>query len=342
MRTYHFFPCWFCFVLFLFSGLLHAEETKTVTADKDRIIKTVQFLSEENFPRSATNQNKEKTLDFLVQSITKAGLEATRSELAVKRIVSDDDYLTSLVPHADKTAVELRSTPYTNINALKKGKTDKRIVIGAHYDALRITPGADDNASGVAALIELAYLLKDVPQLNCDIEIAFYDGEEIDCYGSKYHARKLKNQKIDVVCMLCADMVGFFSDEANSQGYPNENMKQVYGTTADFLAILGKPESIPMIRVAQKAFQESTTLKTMAPSDPKELELLLWAWGVSDYESFSQEGYSFLLFMDTYDYRNGNYHQRSDTWNTLDYNRLAQVPVGMYHTILTIDAAQKP
>jgi len=313
-------------VLFVFAGLLHAEQ---VTADKERIIKTVRFLSEENIPRTTTHKNKEKTIDYIVEAITAAGLEAIRNEFVFKRILGDED----------DVAIELDRVTLTNIHALKKGvdiegKANKRIIVGAHYDAVSASPGADDNASGVAVLIELAYLLQKTAGLNCDVELVAYDMEEYGLWGSRYHAKKLKSQKADVVCMLCLDMLGYYSDEVNSQNYPVSGMSLLYGTKGDFLAMIGRPEDTKLIADAQKAFQQAVTLKMLSMPAPKPLELLL---SRSDHAPFWWEGYPALFFTDTADFRSKHYHKKTDTWETLDYDRLSQVPVGLHHIILAID-----
>lgn len=333
----------------LFAGFLAGETPKNiqgnvsdkipgrVAADKERIIKTVRFLSEETFPRSTEPAKKEKTIDYLIRSISAAGLEAARSEFAIKQILSDTDFVTRAAPGKDKLAIELQSYTFTNIHALKKGKTDKRIIVAAHYDAVPQSPGADDNASAVAVLIELAYLLKETPEMNCDVEIVSYDLEENGLYGSRYHAKKLKSQKIDVACMLCMDMVGYYSDKENSQNYPVGGMSLLYGTTGDFLVMIGRAQDTKLLADAHKAFRETTTLKIIPLPAPKGLDMLL---SRSDHAPFWGEGYPALFFTDTADFRNKNYHETTDTWDTLDYDRLVQVPVGLYHVILAVDTAQ--
>jgi len=301
------------FCLFTVSGF--AEEAKKVTADKERIVKTVRFLSEENHPRTANLENKEKTIEYITRAIAATGLEPTRDEF---KVVFHDGI-------------------FTNIHALKKGKTGKRIVVGAHYDIIPVSPGADDNASAVAALIELAYLLKETPEMNCDIELVFYDIEEWGLWGSQHHVKKLKSQKVDVVCMLCMDMVGYFSDKENSQEYPMRNMELAYGTKGNFLAMVGRPKDRTMAMEAKKAFQEAVPLKVEVFFVPPLWEFL---FTVSDHAPFWQQKYPALFFTDTADFRNKNYHRRTDTWDTLDYDRLALVPVGLYHVILAIDAAR--
>jgi len=326
--------------LWITSGF--AEDTKKVAANKERIIQTVRFLSEENFPRSVSPENKEKTIDFIVKSMADAGFEATRGEFAIKQMLCDSDFPSASDQNGnshDTIAIELHRSAFTNIHALKKGKTDKRIVIAAHYDAMPNSPAADDNASGVAALIELAHLLKETDELNCNVELVSYDAEEIGLQGSRYHARKLKSQNVDVVCMISMDLIGYYSDAENSQDYPFDALRLLYGTKGDYLGMVGRPEDAELISNAKKAFQQATTLRFEAIAAPKGLERLL---SRSDHFSFWQEGYPALFFSDTGEFRNKNYHASTDTWDTLDYDRLAQVPVGVYQLIMMIDAANAP
>ena len=301
-------------------GLLQKGKTapvgdvgKKVEVDKERLIKTVHFLSEEVFPRTANAENKEKTIDYISTAFARAGLDATRDDQRIE--------------------IGLRDRLFTNIHALKKGKTDRRIVVAAHYDTVPQSPGADDNASGVAVLIELAHLLKNA-ELNCDIEFVSYDAEETGFLGSWHHAGTLKKQKIDVVCMLCLDLVGYYSDEENSQKFPIPGMNLIYGNKGDFLGMTGRLQDARLIADAKKVFRKTSTLRIESIAAPKDLEGPL---SLSDHRSFWNEGFSALFFTDTAFYRNMNYHKETDTWDTLDYDRMVQVAVGLYHVILMID-----
>jgi Zn-dependent M28 family amino/carboxypeptidase len=295
-------------------------------------------LSEENHPRSATLENKKKTVNFLTRSLSAAGLNVSHDEFAIKVVLCGDDFPASGLRDTD-VVIELNrgSIPIINVHALKKGKTDKRIIVAAHYDHIPEAPGADDNASGVAALIELAFMLKETPALNCDVELVSYDAEEDGLLGSRYHAKKIKNQTMDVACMIAMDMVGYYSDKENSQTYPVGGMSLLYGTKGDFVAMVGRAEDTRLIAEAQKAWQKGTPLKILSLPAPKGLDLLL---SRSDHAPFWWEGYPALFLTDTADFRNKNYHQPTDGWDTLDYDRLAQVPVGLYQIVLAIDAAQ--
>ena len=260
--------------------------------------------------------NKEKPIEFITKSLAATGLDVSHEEFGT----------------------EFHKETFTNIHALKKGKTNKRIIVAAHYDIVPESPGADDNASGVAALIELAFMLKETPPLNCDVELVSYDAEEIGLLGSRYHVKILKAQKVDIVCMLAMDLVGYYSDKENSQSYPVVGMSTLYGTKGDFLAMVGRAEDLKLLTEAQRAWQKAATLRLLPLPSPKGLDLLL---SRSDHAPFWWEGIPALFFSDTADFRSKHYHEKTDTWDTLDYDRLVQVPVGLYHVILAIDANQK-
>jgi Zn-dependent M28 family amino/carboxypeptidase len=112
-------------------------------------------------------------------------------------------------------------------------------------------------------------------------------------------------------------------------------MSRLYGTKGDFLAMVGRPADAPLMTSAQKAFREATTLRIESFAAPNLLEPL---FARSDHAPFWWEGYPALFFTDTADYRTPHYHRTTDTWDTLDYDRMVQVAVGLYHIILAIDA----
>lgn len=322
---------------------LFAEQTQSITANKERMIQSVRFLSEANFPRTADQGHKEKTINYILQSLCAAGLEAKLNELVVKAVLRESGFSDTSVNSYPSPVIELADSLHSdtlgNIHALKKGKTNKRIIIGAHYDVVHDSPGADDNASAVAVLIELAYLLKEAPELNCDVELVSYDLEENGLYGSRFHVAQLKKQNVDVVCMFCLDMVGYFSDAEHSQDYPVSTLSLLYGSKGNFLAMIGKPKDGELLKKSHAAFQAAASIKIVPFPVPLGLDILL---SRSDHGYFWKEGYPALFLTDTAEYRNKNYHKPTDTWKTLDYNRLIQIPVGLYHTLLALDAAHAP
>jgi Zn-dependent M28 family amino/carboxypeptidase len=138
--------------------------------------------------------------------------------------------------------------------------------------------------------------------------------------------------------MFCLDLVGYYSDEKDSQDFPFSAMGLIYGTKGDFIGVLGRTQDRRLIAAARKAFQRSVPLRVEAIAVPKVMQGPPFA--LSDHREFWAVGYPALFFTDTANYRNKNYHKPTDTWDTLDYDRLAQVPVGLYHLILALDATK--
>jgi Zn-dependent M28 family amino/carboxypeptidase len=182
-------------------------------------------------------------------------------------------------------------------------------------------------------------MLKKTAELNCDVEFASYDIEEWGLWGSQHHATKLKSQNVNVVCMLCMDMVGYYTDVEDSQDYPISGMGRLYGTKGDFLAMVGRQKDTELIADAKKTFQKAVPLKIEVFEAPQLLEFL---FTLSDHAPFWQQNYPALLFCNTAFYRNEHFHRETDTWNTLDYDKMVQVTVGLYHIILSLDASCAP
>jgi hypothetical protein len=143
---------------------------------------------------------------------------------------------------------------YQNISAIIRGKSSERIVVGAHYDVWGDLPGADDNASAVAGLLETARLIgnfRKQQQPAYTLEFVGYCLEEppffaTDEMGSAVHARELHNSKTALKLMVCYEMIGYFSDKAGSQGFPHPSLKEVYPDKGNFI-IVGGHSSQPEI-----------------------------------------------------------------------------------------------
>lgn len=155
--------------------------------------------------------------------------------------------------HAEFTAVgatgadqwfEDRGEKYRNVIARFGPAEGPLLVIGAHYDSFETTPGADDNASGIAGLIELAGLLARHPPRR-PVELVAYTTEEpphfrASSMGSAFHAASLRTAGRDVSLMLALEMIGWFSDDEGSQTYPLPGMTLLYPDKGDFIAIIGR------------------------------------------------------------------------------------------------------
>ena len=200
------------------------------------------------------------------------------------------------------------------------------ILIGAHYDAVPGTPGADDNATGVAVLLELAAVFKTQP-LKYPVRLAAFDLEEAallgrGLLGSTAYATDLKAQKQALRLMLSLEMLGYRDSTPNSQNYP-VLIKPFYRDRGDFIALVGNLAAIfDLIRLSRQLNKHGTPCQILPdPSSGK----LIPITGFSDHRPFWERGYRAIMVTDTAMLRNPHYHQPSDTIDSLDLDFLTGV-----------------
>ncbi|WP_455212509.1 M28 family peptidase [Kaarinaea lacus] len=241
-----------------------------------------------------------------------------------------------LVKYGDVREMEYTvwGIPYRNISILFGDETNERIVVGAHYDSFQGLPGADDNASGVSGLIELARLLSHT-QLNRSVELVAYTLEEPPYFrtpemGSAVHAKTLKENGVDVVVMISLEMIGYFTDEPDGQEYPFSLMKLFYPSTGNFIAVVGNFSGFGIVRKTKRAMKKAMNLPVRSLNAPGALA------GVdfSDHLNFWKYDYPALMITDTAFFRNKAYHTKNDTWDRLDYERMSEVVKGVYNAVL--------
>jgi Zn-dependent M28 family amino/carboxypeptidase len=226
--------------------------------------------------------------------------------------------------------VEANSTTYRNIIAHYGPETGPLIVIGAHYDSNADTPGADDNASGVAGLLELARLMSTNPPTR-PVQLVAYTLEEppffrTNSMGSMWHARSLHDEKREVQLMISLEMIGYFRDESNSQKYPFSAFKLLYPDEGNFVALVGRLKDFGILHRVKTLFRNDSALRVISINAPTSLN------GVdfSDHSSFWKYKMPAIMVTDTAFLRNPNYHGAGDTPDTLDYVRMAQVVQAVY------------
>jgi Zn-dependent M28 family amino/carboxypeptidase len=231
---------------------------------------------------------------------------------------------------------EVYGKTYKNVIASFGTEHKERIIIGAHYDVCGNQEGADDNASGVVGLLELARLLKNTP-LNYRIDLVAYTLEEppyfkTEFMGSFVHAKYLKDKNIEVYGMLSVEMIGYFSDTKKSQTYPVGILSLFYGNKGNFITLVRKFGAGKFARKFAKRYKKSKLISTKKFTGPK------WLPGIdfSDHLNYWKFGFSALMITDTAFYRNFNYHEPTDTIETLDIERMAKVIDGIYESILLL------
>ncbi len=209
---------------------------------------------------------------------------------------------------------------------------DEIVIVGAHYDSVTYkqvnTPGADDNASGVAATLALARALacEHPPRT---VRFVFFTNEEpphfwTDTMGSLVYAREAKARDENIVAMLSLECVGFFRSAEHTQDYP-PLIGLAYPSTGDFIAFVSFASDEHLVRRCTDTFLSASSL----PATGAALPTLIPRIGSSDHWSFWKQGYPSLMVTDTAIHRNKNYHKDSDTPETLDFESMAKVVVGL-------------
>ena len=225
-----------------------------------------------------------------------------------------------------------------NVIGELRGTNDpgKVLIIGAHYDTVRTTPGADDNASGVAGLLGIARLLAGrMPDLT--VRFVAFAFEEPPAYrthdmGSYHYAKSLHDGREPVEGMICLEMIGFFSDREGSQHYPLPFMNRAFPRTGNYIAMVGNRRSKGFTGRIAESFRKATDLPLITLNAPA----FVVGIDFSDHWSFNKFGYPAFMVTDTAFYRNLNYHSPADLPETLDYGRMAKVVEGLAATVMAV------
>ena len=223
----------------------------------------------------------------------------------------------------------IRKRIFSNIVVTKAGnrKPGEVIILGAHYDSMR-NPGADDNASAVAGLLEIAKMFIG-ESTGRTIKFIAFTNEEPPLFkkksmGSRVYTKAARENEDDIKGALILEMIGYFSDHPRSQRHP-PGLNLFYPNEGNFIAIIGNAKSKKLISYMVSSFRRVTDLpieRIVAPN-------IVIGIGMSDDWSFWKEGYPAVMITDTAYYRNPNYHKKSDTYDTLDYKSMAKVTKGV-------------
>lgn len=240
-----------------------------------------------------------------------------------------------------KAELQVKSQEYTvqmrkvrNLIAEIPGgaKASEIVVIGAHYDTVYDCPGADDNSSGVAALLELARIFNGSRPSRTIRFVAFVNEEppwfQTDDMGSLVYAEQAHKLKENIVAAISIETIGMYSDAEGSQQYP-AGFKFLYPSKGNFIAFIGNLGSRGLVRDALHSFRVSTKF----PSEGSAVPAAIPGVGWSDHWSFWQEGYPAIMVTDTAIFRNPNYHEPTDKPDTLDYDRMARVVHGLVRVV---------
>lgn len=233
-----------------------------------------------------------------------------------------------LVPYEEELGDKLQ---YRNIVAEHYGTSlpEEVIIVGAHYDTVWLSSGADDNASGVAVMLEIARQFK-TKQLARTIRFVAFANEEYphfltDNMGSLFHAKRSYEREDKIVAMLSLEMLGYFSDEVESQSYPSP-LSWFYPNKANFIAFVSDFSSRDLLKKSIGLFRDSMAFPSEGLTAPV---ALIPDVRRSDQAAFWRYNYPAFMITDTAAYRYNGYHNAKDVPERLDYDSMARVTTGL-------------
>lgn len=218
------------------------------------------------------------------------------------------------------------------------GRIDPRgyYLLGAHFDTVAGTPGADDNASGVAVLLEVARLVKGLETPRPWVFVGFTTEEPPAFFtpymGSRVYARTARKNREQILGMLCLESVGYFTDAPYSQHIPLPLKFMGYSTTGNYLGLVGNWHSRPLLAALERSFRAAAALPVATLAVP-------WGGGLipetrlSDHANFWDEGYQAVMLTDTAFLRNPHYHTPHDTMQTLNLDAMVEITLGLVHFV---------
>ncbi len=279
-----------------------------------------------------TEQNLKAHIEVLTKTIGERSVKRLwQHEQAAKYI---ENFYGSINVASRRESYAFGKEQVSNIIAdIVFGSGDGKVfLVGAHYDSLSGTVGADDNASAVAVQLEVARelaQLKDTKNINLRIRLVSFALEEPPAYatwsmGSRVFARQAKKAKERIDGMICLEMVGYTCHEPGCQAYPFPLMFLGYPKTGDFIGIIGNFRSRKFTRSLFDSFEKNKALPVVKLTVPWS-GYLIPNVRLSDHASFWDEGYKAVMITDTAFYRNPHYHRPSDTMDKLDFAFMSQL-----------------
>jgi len=261
-----------------------------------------------------------------------------RSIFAYDKLNKAADYITKQFKdygyQVEFQTYQVQGKTVKNIIATKLGRKnpDEIVIVGAHYDTC-YNPGADDNASSVASLLELAKLIAEQPVARTIKFIAFVNEEppfhRTKNMGSVVYAKRAKQEKENIKGVIILESIGFYSNKPKSQRYP-PIFGFFYPNKGNFIAVVGNFRSKSLVKKVTAIFKQHSSLPIESFTTFGFVPGVTW----SDHWAFWKQGYLAVMLTDTAFYRNPNYHKQSDTYETLDYKSMAEMVKGLTSVLL--------
>jgi len=239
--------------------------------------------------------------------------------------------------HPRRDSYDVRGQGCHNIEAEIPGTRPDIVLIGAHYDSVLGSPGANDNGSGVAALLALARRFAGKPAQQTLRFVAFVNEEPpyflSGQMGSFVYAGRCKARGDRISAMISLETIGYFSDAPQSQTYPAPGLGVFYPTVGNFIGFVGNVHSRALLRRSIALFRKHAKIPSEGAALPSFVPGVSW----SDQWAFWQHGYPGIMITDTAPFRYPHYHSATDTPDKLDYDRFALVVSGMQKVIQELD-----
>jgi hypothetical protein len=309
------FCTWVEFAMIKMPGESYAGQLPPLTNDQkrlqDELVGSVKKLAGEIGERNIWHYKElAAAADFIEMSLTKAGYKTVRQNYTVEKEVCCN------------IEAELKGTKYP----------EQIIIIGAHYDSVYGSAGANDNGSGVAAVLALAKSFAD-KKVAKTLRFVLFVNEEPPFFqagqmGSLVYAKNCKSKKEDIIAMLSLETIGYYSSRPNSQKYPFP-FSLMYPSTGDFIGFVSNLSSRRLLREVVDSFRRNCKFPSQAGTVPEIVPGIGW----SDHWSFWRQGYPAIMVTDTALYRYPYYHQPDDTPEKIDYESFARVVSGIENVL---------
>ncbi|MCC6906978.1 MAG: M28 family peptidase [Phycisphaerales bacterium] len=287
----------------------------------DELRRDLQILAGDIGERNAFLPGKlEAAATFIETQLAQAGYQVQRHPFPVHLELGPN-------PESDTVCSNL------SVEIPGATKPEEIIIVGAHYDSIFGSPGANDNGTGVVATLALARrMANSAPRRT--LRFVFFVNEEPPFFqqegqmGSLVYARQCRDNGDNIIAMLALETMGCFSDEPGTQHYPL-GLGLLYPTTGNFIGFVGGVGSRHLVRKCIAAFRQHAQFPSEGAALPGGIPGVGW----SDHWSFWQAGYDAIMVTDTAPFRYGDYHEASDTPDKVDYDRLARVTEGVQRVI---------
>jgi Zn-dependent M28 family amino/carboxypeptidase len=282
-----------------------------MNANKDLLYRHVEFLTTLRPFRSYQNlESLERVCNYLKSEFQQYGLEPLEQKYTVQ------------------------GSEYKNIIASYNPEKQRRMIVGAHYDVCGDQPGADDNASAVAGLLETARMVAEAnPDIDYGIDFVSFCLEEPPFFGTRemgsyIHAESINEYKADVIGMINFEMIGYFHD--GNQEYPDARLKEIYPEKANFIMVVGRQAYRDFNRKVYEMMKADAGIDVQLIDDP----LIEGLASMSDQRSYWEFDIPALMINDTSFIRNPNYHQMSDDIDTLSFDHMREVVTSTYKAVI--------